>query len=40
MVNGAVYMLIRIIGYIMKDQRVEEEFLWYEHSSVKDDVAE
>lgn len=32
--TGAIYILLRVIGYIMKDHRVEEEFLWKEKSEM------
>ena len=34
MCTGAKYLLIKIIGYIMKDQKIEEEFLWAQVSEV------
>jgi hypothetical protein len=33
--TGAKYLLIKIIGYIMKDQKVEEEFLWAQVTEVE-----
>ena len=35
MCTGAKYLLIKIIGYIMKDQKIEEEFLWSQVSEVE-----
>ena len=30
--TGAIYIVIKLIGYIMKDPRFEEEYLWSEMS--------
>ena len=35
MCTGAKYLLIKVIGYIMKDQKIEEEFLWAQVSEVE-----
>jgi hypothetical protein len=30
--TGAIYIVTKLIGYIMKDPRFEEEYLWSEMS--------
>lgn len=30
--RGAVYIVIKLVGYIMKDPRAEEEYMWSEMS--------
>ena len=34
MCTGAKYLLLKVIGYIMKDQKIEEEFLWCQVNEV------
>lgn len=36
--TGATYILIKVIGYIMKDQKIEEEYLWREASEMANGV--
>lgn len=35
--TGAIYILTKLIGYIMKDPRAEEEYMWSEMSQSEDD---
>jgi hypothetical protein len=34
--NGAVYIMIRLLSYVMKDQGVEDQYLWQEKGEIKD----